>query len=944
MEVRYYASTSGYTSDLYGTVGEYYFSSKNAWSTSTSTIIQGGVDLGDGTARFNYYGIMYFKVSATNNSDAFAAIRTKNITHYPTRIRLRMKSHYGATRTLYVHIGKGMAKDTFSASARPVNADGASVKTISCSANSWCELNTTDSTWLAALVDPDTTCFYINRYPSGYGDGFMSPWDTGSYWEGDGALHTNEYELYVNWEPRNTSPNPPSSISITSTGFGTGGNVGAVTSVDISCGAASDSEDAETALKYQFEYSVAGGAWTVLQSWVYDKSVTLNLSGITAGQLIQFRAAAKDTAGAISPYIYTSNRAYKIPAPSAPASIITPPTITSNNTTLSWTASSSYDTSVGVRYTVEFYDPKANSWYVVDSDLDSLTTDMNVYDVLSLDEENKQYYYQTSNQLRVKATFATAVQGQTLSSNYTTSNTFTTDLRINPEITSFSVNYSGTERGYEGVSYTVSINKGSVEGNKKDANGDIMQYRYKVDLLYGEDYTQTRNLATTSYYVWDSLPSSINITMPSNIITTSDISAKIRVSICNKEDGCTHPTDSSFTLKRYRNPVVNIKSFTRNSTDFSITFDITDTGLGSQTVSRITSATATFNGVPKSYIFASSLTNLVLTFNSGDGITGTSSGVVTLVVVNDAEDSMPDKSGSDTQSIPQFLPNLRVKEDGVYVKNALYVWDINAVPYKVALLNGTDNFKITKNDARFDINRPNGETGQYAALRFFDDNVFKGGLYWDYTNNKLKYVPDGINFYDIWHSGNFNPYNYLALTGGTLTGVLRLPDTADVSLTSTGHAFQIGQTNGYNIAMDGNEIQARNNGAASPLHLNYDGGSVYINGEPAFNSGSNENGSYIKFPDGTMICWMRITVTDQAINTAYGSSLYQGTRTWTFPATFVEPPTVHCSHFQWYTGASWGTVVGQPTADTVTLRGIDVMSRNTGQNCYISAIAIGKWK
>ena len=32
----------------------------------------------------------------------------------------------------------------------------------------------------------------------------------------------------------------------------------------------------------------------------------------------------------------------------------------------------------------------------------------------------------------------------------------------------------------------------------------------------------------------------------------------------------------------------------------------------------------------------------------------------------------------------------------------------------------------------------------------------------------------------------------------------------------------------------------------------------------------NSNGTAIKFPDGTMICTLDITVTDQAINNSYG--------------------------------------------------------------------------
>lgn len=50
----------------------------------------------------------------------------------------------------------------------------------------------------------------------------------------------------------------------------------------------------------------------------------------------------------------------------------------------------------------------------------------------------------------------------------------------------------------------------------------------------------------------------------------------------------------------------------------------------------------------------------------------------------------------------------------------------------------------------------------------------------------------------------------------------------DVSLTSTDHGLQIGASSGSNIAMDNNEIMARNNGVKSVLHINADGGQVSI--------------------------------------------------------------------------------------------------------------------
>lgn len=65
----------------------------------------------------------------------------------------------------------------------------------------------------------------------------------------------------------------------------------------------------------------------------------------------------------------------------------------------------------------------------------------------------------------------------------------------------------------------------------------------------------------------------------------------------------------------------------------------------------------------------------------------------------------------------------------------------------------------------------------------------------------------------------------ITITG---TGTLRLADPVDLTLSSTGHGFQIGASSSLNIAMDGNEIMARSNGAASGLNFNTDGGGVTI--------------------------------------------------------------------------------------------------------------------
>ena len=107
-------------------------------------------------------------------------------------------------------------------------------------------------------------------------------------------------------------------------------------------------------------------------------------------------------------------------------------------------------------------------------------------------------------------------------------------------------------------------------------------------------------------------------------------------------------------------------------------------------------------------------------------------------------------------------------------------------------------------------------------------------------------------------------------------------------------------------------------------------------------SGSNANGHWTKFPDGTMIQWNIITVTDQAIDDAYGT-LFQGTRDITFPQPFIEAPSASCGIFREENGAGWGSI-RNTTETLIMLRGMDVVSRTIGNTIEISWQAIGRWK
>ncbi len=65
----------------------------------------------------------------------------------------------------------------------------------------------------------------------------------------------------------------------------------------------------------------------------------------------------------------------------------------------------------------------------------------------------------------------------------------------------------------------------------------------------------------------------------------------------------------------------------------------------------------------------------------------------------------------------------------------------------------------------------------------------------------------------------------------TIGGRLRALAVADATLSSTGHAYQIGPTSGANVALDADGVQARSNGAGATYRINYYGGGVLI-GEP----------------------------------------------------------------------------------------------------------------
>jgi hypothetical protein len=142
------------------------------------------------------------------------------------------------------------------------------------------------------------------------------------------------------------------------------------------------------------------------------------------------------------------------------------------------------------------------------------------------------------------------------------------------------------------------------------------------------------------------------------------------------------------------------------------------------------------------------------------------------------------------------------------------------------------NEDVTLTSTSTELNVLDGITASTAELNIMDGvtstatelNILDGATL---TTTELNYV-DGVT------SAIQTQLNTKALiadptfTGTVTTPIIRVTATDDASLSSTGHGLQVGLTNGTNIAVDGNEIMARNNGAASTLFLNNDGGDVSV--------------------------------------------------------------------------------------------------------------------
>lgn len=127
----------------------------------------------------------------------------------------------------------------------------------------------------------------------------------------------------------------------------------------------------------------------------------------------------------------------------------------------------------------------------------------------------------------------------------------------------------------------------------------------------------------------------------------------------------------------------------------------------------------------------------------------------------------------------------------------------------------------------------------------------------------------------------------------------------------------------------------------------YTGDLTATDSAPLFERGTNANGDYTRFADGTQFCWHELSLSYIWARELYGS--------WTYPAAFLSPAKVFCS-VEFYSllasatpdvdAISTATVEGASNsgAQFRLLRAAGQTDFASGDNVTVTVLAFGRWK
>lgn len=103
--------------------------------------------------------------------------------------------------------------------------------------------------------------------------------------------------------------------------------------------------------------------------------------------------------------------------------------------------------------------------------------------------------------------------------------------------------------------------------------------------------------------------------------------------------------------------------------------------------------------------------------------------------------------------------------------------------------------------------------------------------------------------------------------------------------------------------------------------------------------GSNANGEFVKYADGTLIC--TFYKVDLAVALTLSNGVYYNSLVWTFPSTFIATPSIASAGF--VSGIlSWASADGQASSATVGYVSVFANVAATA-DVYFIPMAIGRW-
>lgn len=117
----------------------------------------------------------------------------------------------------------------------------------------------------------------------------------------------------------------------------------------------------------------------------------------------------------------------------------------------------------------------------------------------------------------------------------------------------------------------------------------------------------------------------------------------------------------------------------------------------------------------------------------------------------------------------------------------------------------------------------------------------------------------------------------------------------------------------------------------------------YVGTAPIVESGSNANGYFVKYADGTMICTKKAVLASVGVVNAYGAIFYSvGQSLGSWAANFYTPPVAQISIFEtpnlyWYAVTVQATTTTAPTI-------VIIAAGSSTASVDVDVLAVGRWK